>query len=129
MTDADTPFDLLKEEYVSLRSEIAQSITFQHRILIAGYGASGAIIGILASTSHLSWIGLMVIPFVFLAMIAVWTVECNRMVRASYYIGAVLWPDLCSSVGYHGTADWERWIRGPEGTPGGSFGDTQDRQQ
>lgn len=128
MAGPKTPFDVLKEEYVALRSEIVQSITFQHRILVAGYGASGAVIGILASKSQLSWVGLMVVPFIFVAMIAIWIVECNRMVRAGYYIGDVLWPELCASVGYAGDADWERWIRNVEGISG-TFGDTQDRQQ
>jgi len=128
MAETKTPFDALKEEYVSLRSEIAQSISFQHRILLAGYGASGAIVGILASTSHLSWIGLLVVPFVFSAMIALWTVECNRMVRASYYIGEILWPEICRQVGLANAPDWERWIRKTDGLAG-KFGLIQDRQQ
>lgn len=137
LSELRTPFDLLKEEFISLRAEIAQSITFQHRILIAGYAASGAIVSILVSVwvrfsddalKNEVWLGLMIVPFVLLAMIALWTVECNRMVRASYYIGEVLWGEMCATVAYERGADWERWIRITDGMAG-EFGKTQDDQQ
>ena len=38
-----------------------------------------------------------VVIVVFLA--ALWAVECNRMVRASFYIAYVSWPRMCKALG------------------------------
>lgn len=79
--------DRLKLEYEALRSEIRQSIDKQHQILLAGYAAIAAIFGYgYARTQETPLVGL-AIPAISLAMTALWAVECNRMVRASYYIG------------------------------------------
>ena len=123
-----SPFELLKEEFIALRSEICQSISKQHHITLSGYGVTAATFGYLAGMKNSFWEGLFIIPFILLAMSSLWTVECNRMVRAGYYIGCILWPELKSSVSYNGRADWEAWIRKSENVPQ-KFGAVQHYMQ
>jgi hypothetical protein len=112
MNDKKPQFDLLKEEYTALRAEICQSIGYQHRILLAGYGASGAFFGYIAAKTTAMWVPLIGIPFILLAMAALWLVECNRMVRASHYIGYYLWDNLKNSCpNCESLRSWETWIR------------------
>jgi hypothetical protein len=94
------------EEYKALRAEICQSIAKQHQILLSGYGLTAAAVGYLIGTAGTDWRGFAVVPMPLLAMTALWAVECNRMVRASYYIGFKLWPTLAE-----GNDGWEQWIR------------------
>ena len=108
--------EVLKEEYVALRAEICQSIAKQHQITLAGYALVSAATGYMISASH--WKAFVVIPLLFVAMAALWAVECNRMVRASYYIGYVLWPELCTMVGRSNVDGWETWIRKASGNEG-----------
>jgi hypothetical protein len=110
------PEELLKEEYIALRSEICQSIAKQHQITLAGYALVSAATGYMISASH--WRALIAIPPLFIAMAALWAVECNRMVRAGYYIGYVLWPEICVLVGRSTSDGWETWIRLSEGNEG-----------
>lgn len=91
--------DWRREEYVALRAEIIQSIAKQHQILLSGYGLAATLTGFFIKDNGAA---LAAVPFALVAMAALWTVECNRMVRASYYIAAHLWPES------HG---WETWIR------------------
>ncbi len=124
---SSTTFDsasLLKEEYVALRAEICQSIAQQNRILLTGYAASATTVGIVLGSSSVGPKPLVVVPLILLAMIALWAVECNRMVRASYYISYVLWPELCKIAGTMAFAGWESWIR----TEGGKEGEFRLRQ-
>jgi hypothetical protein len=116
-----TTFDsssLLKEEYVALRAEICQSIAQQNRILLTGYAASATTVGIVLGSSTVGPKPLVVVPLILLAMIALWGVECNRMVRASCYISYVLWPELCKIAGPLTFAGWESWIRTEKGKEG-----------
>ena len=105
------------EEYKALRAEITQSIAKQHQILLAGYGLSATIFGyVIGKSTDLKfaepiWGSLATVPFVFLAMAALWTVETNRMVRASYYIGYVLWPIIKRELEMSDPIGWETWIR------------------
>ena len=46
------PEQVLKEEYVALRTEICQSIAKQHQITLAGYGLASAVAGYLISASQ-----------------------------------------------------------------------------
>ena len=108
--------EVLKEEYVALRAEICQSIAKQHQITLAGYALVSAATGYMITASHLK--ALIAIPPLFVAMAALWAVECNRMVRASYYIGYVLWPEICVLVGRSTADGWETWIRLAEGNEG-----------
>jgi len=110
--------ELLKEEYVALRSEICQSIAKQHHITLAGYGLVSAAIGYIIGSSAVDWKALLVIPLLFVSMVSLWAVECNRMVRASYYIAYELWPELCAIVGREKADGWETWIRLPIGNEG-----------
>jgi hypothetical protein len=109
---------LLKEEYVALRAEICQSIAQQHRILLSGYAAAATAFGIVIGSTAIGPKALFVVPLVLLAMVALWAVECNRMVRASYYIGYVLWPELCKVAGRTAETGWESWIRIQSGDEG-----------
>lgn len=117
----DLRFDLLKQEYNALRGEILQSISYQHQILLGGYAAAGAFFSYLVSTKSDYLIALIGIPFLFIGMTALWIVECNRMVRASYYIGHVLWPAMqkcipvCNETSWL-SVEWEVWIRRKTGT-------------
>ena len=107
----NSSFELLKLEYEALRKEICQSIDKQHQILLAGYGAIAAIFGYAFARTQSTPLIALSIPCVCLAMSCLWTVECNRMVRGSYYIGYVLWGDMRLATGYRGQAGWEAWIR------------------
>ena len=110
--------DILKDEYVALRTEICQSIAKQHQITLAGYGLTAAIIGYILGASSIDFRSLIVIPFIQIAMASLWAVECNRMVRASYYIGYQLWPSLCKIVKSDKIDGWETWIRIQDGNEG-----------
>ena len=112
------PAELLREEYVALRAEICQSIAKQHHITLAGYGITSAAFGYLISSSNVDCKVFMVIPLLLAAMISLWAVECNRMVRASYYIAYVLWPELCALAERKNIGGWETWIRLPNGNVG-----------
>lgn len=131
MTDVTDPFDLLREEYIALRAEILQSISYQHQILLAGYAASGALFGYITGMEKPLLEALLAIPYLLIAMTSLWLVECNRMVRAGYYIGAVLWPDMKAQVHYSGKAEWEAWIRQKEveDNVAWRFSRTQRKQQ
>lgn len=114
-----TEQDVFLEEFRTLRSEIIQSITKQHQILLSGYTITFAVVGYLLNSiegkvfsGEPESSSFLIIPFVLIGMIALWSVECNRMVRASYYIGYELWPQL--SPKHKG---WELWIRKEEGVP------------
>jgi hypothetical protein len=111
-------YDLLKQEYLSLREEISHSIGYQHKILIYGYAGAGLLFGYVGGVKGAGWLALVIIPFILTGMVALWVVECNRMVRASYYIGEVLWPAMRACVpGAIPEAGWEDWIRRTEGKP------------
>ena len=62
------PEELLKEEYVALRSEICQSIANEHQILLAGYALVSAATGYIIKVSI--WKALIAIPPLFIAMAA-----------------------------------------------------------
>jgi len=101
--------NIQRDEYLALRTEICQSIVQQHHILLSGYGATAAAAGVVLGSDKVGPKALLVIPIVLLGMVSLWAVECNRMVRASYYIAYFLWPSICpASVGHLG---WEAWIR------------------
>jgi hypothetical protein len=137
-------FELLKEEYVALRAEICQSINKQHQILLLGYGVVASLMGYsfkpapatLASpdghvlTAQVLWEVIAIVPVVLLAFGALWIVECNRMIRASYYIAYDLWPRMHKAViDTPAEGDgWERWIRRRSG-PAAEFGRTQHFMQ
>lgn len=104
-------FELLKLEYEALRKEICQSIDKQHQILLAGYAAIAALFSYAFAKTQSTALVPLSIPCVCLFMSALWTVECNRMVRASYYIGYVLWREMRTTAAYAGIAGWESWIR------------------
>ncbi len=110
------PEEVLKEEYVALRAEICQSIAKQHQITLAGYGLVSAASGYIIDASQ--WKAFIAIPTLFIAMAALWAVECNRMVRATYYIGYVLWPEICALISRSNADGWEIWIRLSEGNEG-----------
>jgi hypothetical protein len=124
----------MKLEYVALRAEILQSISYQHQILLAGYGASGAFVSYVAVKSAApSFIpALIIVPFILLGMASLWIVECNRMVRAGYYIGRELWQcfreDLKSPGQSELNAGWECWIRLKDGDAS-HFRERQHRSQ
>ncbi len=120
--------DLMREEYIALRAEICQSIAKQHQITLAGYGLTAAVFGYVVGMEHPTWEALSVIPFVLLTMTSLWTVECNRMVRASYYIGYVLWPEMKNAAELADTVGWETWIR-KEGGNANSFRKRQHHLQ
>lgn len=48
-------FELLREEYVALRTEICQSIAKQHQITLAGYALTAAIFGYVAGMQKPTW--------------------------------------------------------------------------
>jgi hypothetical protein len=125
-------FELLKEEYTSLRAEICQSITYQHQILLGGYAASGALFGYIATAQEPLWTALAALPFAFLAMASLWIVEYNRMVRAGHYIAYFLWPQWKDAAGCKEDprfkTEWEIWVRMKAGIAE-SFGKTQHQQQ
>lgn len=121
----DRPFELLKLEYAAIRAEILQSISYQHQILLAGYGATGVFTSYILAKSavppSVNYIpALILVPFILLGMASLWIVECNRMVRASYYIGAILWRCMregCAPpIERWECAEWECWIRSKEQT-------------
>jgi hypothetical protein len=100
----------LTEEYKALRAEIAQSIVKQHWIAAGGYVLSGTIAAAVLQKMDVNFWGLILVPICFFATGCLWLVECNRMVRASYFIAYVLWPELMKEV--NGRYDgWECWIR------------------
>lgn len=104
---------LLIEEYRTLRSEIQESIKHQHQILLSGYAAALATIGAKVNA-------FVIAPFVLFVMFALWSAECNRMVRAGYYIAFFLWPELSrNGYQYRGKANWELWVRCEAETPFG----------
>src|SRR5438477_6037081 len=122
-------FEILKLEYEALRKEICQSIDKQHQVLLAGYGAIAAIFGYAFARPQSTRLIALSIPGVCLAILALWTVECNRMVRASYYIGYVLWPAIRTGAD-RGFAGWETWIRTTRsGAHAAVFGQVQDAIQ
>ncbi|MEQ1842814.1 MAG: hypothetical protein ABL994_20635, partial [Verrucomicrobiales bacterium] len=114
--------DLLKLEYAALRAEILQSISYQHQILLGGYGATGVYCGYILGKPVEYLPALIAVPFILLGMASLWIVECNRMVRASYYIGSILWPALRATIDasddpHYSAAGWEGWIRTAPGAP------------
>lgn len=124
---------LMLAEYSALRAEIIQSISYQHQILLAGYGAAGGFAGYILTKPDESLPALIAVPYILLGMSLLWTVECNRMVRASYYIGEVLWRALRASVEPSTEpqwliAEWEHWIRGSRGMAS-TFRHRQHRSQ
>lgn len=107
----------LLTEYSALRTEITQSIAKQHSIAMGGYGLAAAMAGHLVTNN--AWAGLVVIPMIFTAMISLWAVECNRMVRASYYLAYESWKQLkIEIVALEGFGGWESWIRENSGDAG-----------
>jgi hypothetical protein len=106
---------ILKDEYAALRSEICQSIVQQHQILLSGYGASAAVMGFILGSSSIGPKGLFIVSIILLGMVSLWAVECNRMVRASYYIGYFLWPQICEGSTIPHSGSWEVWIRCNDG--------------
>jgi hypothetical protein len=111
-----SPYELWSQEYSTLREEITQSIKFQHQFLMAGYGAAGIFASFVFTNPALNSL-LVAVPFLFAGMVALWLIECNRMVRASYYIAVVLWPALQKSTGVDAAVSvgWEFWIRKTDG--------------
>lgn len=84
-------FEFVRLEYEALRKEICQSIDKQHQIVLSAYGLIAALFGYAyvrpataLSTSQIQWTALAAVPFVFIAMSALWTVECNRMVKVPF---------------------------------------------
>lgn len=132
----DQKYDILKQEYISIRAEIIQSISYQHQILLGGYGATGVYFSYVLSktTGETDYFpALIAIPFILLGMTSLWIVECNRMVRASYYIGRILWRALRKTVEtcddeHWRHAEWENWIRSPSGVAS-QFRERQHRSQ
>ena len=115
-------------EFQALRAEILQSISMQHRILLAGYGALATFGGFLVAGSY-DWPVPAVLPMLAIATTALWTVECNRMVRASYYLAIHVWPALGpASQAAASVEGWERWIRS-EDSAATEFRSIQDRMQ
>jgi len=104
--------DIDFSEYQALRTEICQSISKQHHILLSGYGLSVTLIGYAIGKSGFNMESLAVVPMILVSMVSIWLVECNRMVRASYYIAFVLWRRLSLRSG------WEAWIREGKGGQG-----------
>jgi hypothetical protein len=102
---------ILKEEYIALRAEICQSISKQHQITLAGYGLTAALVGYLLNNHSQSLEFLLLVPFVMLTMASLWTAECNRMVRAGYFIGFKLWPKLTCLAKIYNHTSWEIWIK------------------
>lgn len=103
-------FDLYKEEYIALRAEILQSIAKQHQITLAGYALTGAIVGAgYTVTKEFSMVSSLAIPLVLLAMTALWVSERNRNIRASYYIGYFLWPELLATTNERGDVNGIGW--------------------
>lgn len=92
------------EEYKALRAEIVQSISKQHHILLSGYAFSATLTGLLIGVPD-ARVAFLLIPYAFISMAALWAVECNRMVRASYYLAYYSWPGM----------GWESWIRRTKG--------------
>jgi hypothetical protein len=124
-----TVTEINKEEYIALRSEILQSIDKQHQIMIGGYLLTATIFGyIISKGTEPVWQALAIIPFASLGMTALWAVEANRMVRASYYIAHFLWPQFARQPDVQGLTSWEAWIRSRHGIAG-QFGKLQDRLQ
>lgn len=127
-------FDLLKLEYGALRAEILQSISYQHQILLGGYAATGVFMGFLIGKPPAYLPAFIAIPFILLGMASLWIVECNRMVRASYYIGRILWRALRKSVEASDdkhwlAAEWEHWIRSQGAGAASDFRSRQHRSQ
>ncbi len=112
------PVELAKEEYIALRAEICQSITYQHQILMGGYGLAAAAVGAIVGSSAVGQRALVVVPIILLGMVCLWAVECNRMVRASYYIAYELWPRMCRLTQSDTSPAWETWIRKSNGHAG-----------
>lgn len=59
---------------------------------------------------------LFVVPVILTAMVALWAVECNRMVRASFYIATELWDRIRNDESRDD--GWETWIRRSDGIEG-----------
>ena len=127
--DTKIAADLIKAEYVALRDAITKSIDKQHQIMLGGYLLTATILGYVFASKDQSQpllMGLAVIPFAFLAMSALWVVEANRMVRASYYLAYVLWPAIAARIlSLDAYKPWDVWIRDPEHVPT----DTRKRQR
>ena len=128
-------FEKMKLEYTALRTEIVQSISYQHQILLAGYGATGAFVSYVVGKSPSPNLpALIIVPFILLGMTSLWIVECNRMVRASYYIGRILWRCLREEPmewprnDHWQSAEWECWIRSKTGVAS-RFRERQHRSQ
>jgi hypothetical protein len=107
--------DILKHEYVALRAEIRQSISKQHQITLAGYGLTVGFFGYVLQAGLSTRGTLVVVPLILVAMTMLWTTECNRMVRASYYIAYILWPSMRKYAGVVEEIGWETWIRDRKG--------------
>ena len=118
------PTDIVIEEYKALRTEIAQSIAKQHWIAVGGYLLAGTIVAAVLKEVESNLEGLLLIPLIFLSATCLWLVEANRMVRASYFIAYVCWPQLCQLTS-HQYRGWEHWIR-DDCSPNNKFGQLQD---
>jgi hypothetical protein len=120
--------EILRDEYQVLRTEICQSIEQQHQIMLGGYGLAAAAAGYIIGAQNADTKSLLIVPFVLIAAMSLWAVECNRMVRASYYIAYILWDKMLNEVG-HSSEDeargWESWIRIESGHAR-EFGKRQD---
>lgn len=113
---------ILRDEYTNLRAEICQSIAQQHQIMIGGYGLAAAAAGYIVGAENPEYRALLVVPVILLATMCLWAVECNRMVRASYYIAEVLWDKMLTCVNQlseDNRRGWETWIRIQHGNEGG----------
>lgn len=126
-------FELLKLEYAALRAEIVQSISYQHQILLGGYGTTGVFFGYIIGKPVEYLPALIAVPFILIGMASLWIVECNRMVRASYYIGRILWRALRGTVPpsddkHWLSTEWEHWIRSKVGDAS-EFRQRQHRSQ
>jgi len=104
-------YNFNKEQFIALRNEICQSIDKQHQIALGGYGLSAAIFGYMLGMKTPNFDILIIIPFIFLTMTSLWTVECNRMVRAGYFIGKFLLPTMQEEAHIVDGNNWETWIR------------------
>ncbi len=103
-----------EKQFEALRTEICQSIQYQHQILLTGYGGVGAVIVFSAKAKDPIIILALtvVLLLLFFAITAMWCFETNRMVRAGHFIGEQLEPHFASDKAKLDKF-WESSLRDP----------------
>jgi hypothetical protein len=115
-------FDFVREEYVSLRAEVSDSLKNQQSIINYGLASIGVLIGFSANLwgkeRFIEGIYIFFIPFICNLIILIWNGEVRRMSRAGQYIKSIedkVHDELKQSPFIiNRSLNWETYLRQPK---------------